>query len=97
MVAVLHVDACQTVGRLPIDVDALADGLVIGQALFDPEVLVLGGGLAEAGGHLLDPLRVTLRQRLTFHREPRLARAALGDEAGRLGAALLALDTLEVP
>lgn len=76
-------------------VDALADGLLIGQALFDAEVLVIGGGLAEAGAYLLDPLRAALRQRLTFHREPRLVPAALGDEAGRLGAALLALDTLE--
>ncbi|MDG4833721.1 ROK family protein [Solwaraspora sp. WMMD1047] len=78
-------------------VEALADGLLIGQALYDTETIVLGGGLAEAGAHLLDPLHAALRQRLTFHREPRLVPAALGDEAGRLGAALLALDTLEAP
>ena len=54
--------------------------------------MVLGGGLAEAGDALLAPLRPALRERLTFHREPRLVRAALGDEAGCLGAALLALD-----
>ncbi|SDY09424.1 glucokinase [Micromonospora pattaloongensis] len=76
-------------------VEALADGLLIAQALYDAEVMVLGGGLAEAGDALLTPLRAALRQRITFHREPRLVRAALGDEAGRLGAALLALDTLE--
>ena len=75
-------------------VDALADGLVIAQALFDVERVVLGGGLAEAGERLLEPLRVALRQRLTFHREPQLVTAALGDEAGCLGAALLALDAL---
>jgi len=73
-------------------VDALADGLVTGQALFDPEVMVLGGGLAEAGDALLAPLRLAVRERLTFHREPTLVRATLGDEAGCLGAALLALD-----
>jgi glucokinase len=73
-------------------IDALADGLLTGLALFDPEVVVVGGGLAEAGGSLLDPLRDALRARLTFHREPSLVRAALGDEAGCLGAALLALD-----
>ncbi|WP_318783728.1 ROK family protein [Plantactinospora soyae] len=76
-------------------IEALADGLVIAQALYDTEVIVLGGGLAEAGADLLDPLGVALRQRLTFQTEPRLVRAALGDEAGCLGAALLALDTLE--
>ncbi|BCJ66051.1 ROK family protein [Polymorphospora rubra] len=78
-------------------VEALADGLLTAQALFDPEVVVLGGGLAEAGAALLDPLRAALRRRLTFHREPRLVRANLGDEAGCVGAALLALDTLEAP
>ncbi|MEV0393135.1 ROK family protein [Polymorphospora rubra] len=78
-------------------VEALADGLLTAQALFDPEVVVLGGGLAEAGAVLLDPLRAALRRRLTFHREPRLVRANLGDEAGCVGAALLALDTLEAP
>ncbi|HEY3010647.1 MAG TPA: ROK family protein [Micromonosporaceae bacterium] len=76
-------------------VDALADGLLTAQALYDVEVIVVGGGLAEAGDALLDPLRAALRERITFHREPRLARATLGDEAGCLGAALLALDTLE--
>ncbi|TDB98360.1 ROK family protein, partial [Micromonospora fluostatini] len=65
-----------------------------GQALFDVRTIVLGGGLARAGDQLLDPLRAALRDRLTFHREPRLVPAALGDQAGCLGAALLALDTV---
>ncbi|MGK5672425.1 ROK family protein [Micromonospora sp. URMC 106] len=76
-------------------VEALADGLATGQALFDVETVVLGGGLAQAGALLLDPLRAALHERMTFHREPRLVAAALGDEAGCLGAALLALDSLE--
>ncbi|MEV0001238.1 ROK family protein [Micromonospora sp. NPDC050980] len=75
-------------------VDALADGLATGQALYDVATVVLGGGLAQAGPRLFDPLRDALRERLTFHREPRLVAAALGDEAGCLGAALLALDTV---
>ncbi|MFD1081988.1 ROK family protein [Micromonospora andamanensis] len=78
-------------------VEALADGLATGQALYDVETIVLGGGLAQAGAGLFDPLRVALRDRLTFHREPRLVPAVLGDEAGCLGAALLALDKLETP
>ncbi|SBT52296.1 ROK family protein [Micromonospora narathiwatensis] len=76
-------------------VEALADGLATGQALFDVATIVIGGGLAQAGPRLLDPLRAALGERLTFHREPRLVAAALGDEAGCLGAALLALDTLD--
>ncbi|MEU8299304.1 ROK family protein [Micromonospora sp. NPDC048909] len=78
-------------------VAALADGLATGQALFDVATIVLGGGLAQAGSRLLDPLRAALHERMTFHREPRLVAAALGDEAGCLGAALLALDALGVP
>ncbi|MEU7980117.1 ROK family protein [Micromonospora sp. NPDC049081] len=76
-------------------VEALADGLATGQALYDVDTMVIGGGLARAGEQLLDPLRAALHDRMTFHREPRLVAAALGDEAGCLGAALLALDTLE--
>ena len=76
-------------------VEALADGLATAQALYDVEIMVIGGGLARAGARLFDPLRAALRERMTFHREPRLVAAALGDEAGCLGAALLALDRLE--
>ncbi|MEU8815923.1 ROK family protein [Actinoplanes sp. NPDC048796] len=76
-------------------VDVLADGLVIAQALYDVDVLVLGGGLAEAGEALLGPLREAFAARITFHRAPEIVRADLGDEAGCLGAALLALDHLQ--
>ncbi|WP_442933626.1 ROK family protein [Micromonospora sp. CPCC 206060] len=76
-------------------VEALADGLATAHSLLDVDTIVLGGGLAQAGPDLLDPLRAALRERMTFHREPRLVTAALGDEAGCLGAALLALDSLE--
>jgi glucokinase len=75
--------------------DALADGLVTAQALFDVSMLVLGGGLAEAGDALLVPLKAEIEKRLTFHRMPAIGKAALGDTAGCLGAALLALDHLE--
>ncbi|MFI6232188.1 ROK family protein [Micromonospora sp. NPDC050784] len=77
-------------------IEALADGLASGQALFDVATIVLGGGLAQAGDRLLAPLRAALHERMTFHREPQLVAAALGDEAGCLGAALLALDAVGV-
>jgi glucokinase len=75
-------------------IEALADGLVTAQALYDVGVLVLGGGLAEAGELLLGPLREEFARRLTFHRMPAIVQAELGDVAGCLGAALLALDHL---
>jgi glucokinase len=74
--------------------EALADGLVTCQGLYDVSVLVLGGGLAEAGDALLQPVRAAFRERITFHRMPEIVRAELGDTAGCLGAALLALDHL---
>ena len=77
--------------------EALADGLLTAQALYDAGIIVLGGGLAEAGEALLAPLRIALDARITFHRMPQIVRAALGDTAGCLGAALLALDTLGDP
>jgi glucokinase len=76
-------------------VEALADGLLTAQALYDAEMLVLGGGLAEAGEALLAPLRAALDQRNSFLRLPRLTRADLGDNAGCQGAALLALDAMD--
>ena len=76
-------------------INALADGLITAQALFDVGVLVLGGGLAEAGDTLLIPLTKEMESRVTFHRMPKIVKAALGDTAGCKGAALLALDHLE--
>ncbi|MFD0273399.1 ROK family protein [Kitasatospora sp. NPDC127111] len=70
--------------------DALATALAAAAALLAPELIVLGGGLAEAGDLLLDPVRGRLAGRLTVQRRPRLERAALGDQAGCLGAGLYA-------
>jgi glucokinase len=71
-------------------VDALADALAMYVSILAPELIVVGGGLSAAGDRLLGPLDAALGARLSFHRRPRLCRAALGDQAGRLGAALLA-------
>ncbi|MER7404032.1 ROK family protein [Streptomyces sp. NPDC000070] len=75
-------------------VDALADGLVTALTLLDPRVLIIGGGLAEAGKTLFTPLREAIRRRITFQKQPSLVPAALGDGAGCLGAGLLAWDLL---
>ncbi|WJD98827.1 ROK family protein [Streptomyces antimycoticus] len=75
-------------------VSALADGLVTGLTLLDPGVLIVGGGLAEAGETLFAPLRTAVEERLTFQQLPRIVPAALGDTAGCLGAGLLAWDRL---
>lgn len=76
-------------------VDALADGLVTALTLLDPRTLIIGGGLAEAGEVLFQPLRDAVRQRVTFQKLPSIVPAALGDTAGCLGAGLLARDLLD--
>ncbi|MGW6414783.1 ROK family protein [Streptomyces sp. NPDC055055] len=70
--------------------EGLADALATATTLLGPELIVLGGGLAEAGRLLLDPVRAGLDERLGFQRRPTLVRAELGDRAGCLGAGLTA-------
>jgi glucokinase len=77
-------------------IDALADGLVTGLTLLDPRVLIIGGGLAEAGDTLFGPLRAAVEARITFQKLPLIVPAALGDTAGCLGAGLLAWDLISV-
>ncbi|MCE6995656.1 ROK family protein [Saccharothrix sp. S26] len=102
-----HVDGAADVARLLTEgdtdaaavwreaVDALARGILLLAALLGPQAVVLGGGLALAGPKLTDPLGGRLDELITFQRRPELRLAALGDEAGCLGAALLAIDMLE--
>jgi glucokinase len=73
-------------------VAALAHGLTAAVALLAPQLIVVGGGLAGSGDLLLRPLSEMLLARLSPRsaRMPRLVRAALGDQAACLGAALLA-------
>jgi glucokinase len=71
-------------------VAALARALQAYTTLLAPELVVIGGGLAGAGDVLIDPVAEALDALLTFQRRPRLVRAELGDQAGALGAALLA-------
>ncbi|MFI9237148.1 ROK family protein [Streptomyces sp. NPDC053079] len=63
--------------------------------LFDIELVVIGGGVAEVGDLLLTPIRSSFTRFVTAaaHRElPDIEPARLGPEAGWIGAALLALD-----
>jgi glucokinase len=61
---------------------------------FDPEVIVIGGGAIAADEMLLAPARAVLKIRAlpVPGDNVRVVRAHFGEEAGMLGAALLALD-----
>ncbi|MFF0435612.1 ROK family protein [Streptomyces sp. NPDC004327] len=78
-------------------VAALATALATATTMLAPELIVIGGGLAEAGELLLRPLRARLDEALTFQRRPLLVRAALGDRSGCLGAGLSAWEATGRP
>jgi len=63
-------------------------------ALFDPEIFVVGGGVAQAEAYFLPQARAALRARALAPPDalPDLVAAALGPDAGWIGAALLAED-----
>jgi glucokinase len=75
--------------------DALALALAWTSVVLAPQAIVLGGGLARSGSLLFDPVGRALDRHLGAVRRPRLVPAALQDEAGFLGAALLAWEALE--
>jgi glucokinase len=65
--------------------------------IFNPEVVVLGGGFSEAGPLLLEPARETLaREALKPARDlVRIEWAQLGPKAGMIGAALVGFEGLD--
>ena len=69
----------------------------LGQAIsnvvnfFDPEIVVLGGGVSKAGSFLLDALRAEVPKYILYKELPfaRIEIASLGSDAGIIGAAML--------
>ena len=62
-------------------------------AIFDPSILIFGGGVSQVGNYLFKPFEESLRKH-TFHPQYLdnlvITKAALGDDAGLLGALALA-------
>ncbi len=67
---------------------------------FDPSIVIFGGGVSQVGPLLFDPFQVSLKKRV-FHprylEDLQIRMAALGDDAGLLGALALAQISLESP
>jgi glucokinase len=88
----------------PIAVDLLHEagewlgvGLANLSSAFDPECIIIGGGVSEAGDLLLAPAREALVRRLPgrgFRDEPEVVAAELGPSAGFIGAADMARTVL---
>jgi glucokinase len=84
----------------PLSIELLADvgvwlgvGLAGMAAAFDPGCIIIGGGLSEAGDLLIQPTQRAFSRSLTGrgHREePVIVQAALGPNAGFIGAADMA-------
>jgi glucokinase len=75
----------------------LGAGMVSLVNIFNPELIVVGGGFAAAGDLLLEPARKRVaREALSPARElVRIVRAELGTAAGLVGAGLVAFEALD--
>jgi glucokinase len=64
--------------------------------IFNPELVVIGGGFAAAGDFVLEPAREVVRREALAPagERVRIVRAELGTAAGLIGAALVAFDAL---
>jgi len=76
--------------------ERLGFGLVGLVNTFNPEVIVIGGGAARGGELLLEPARAVVAARALPppRASVRIVPAHYGDEAGMMGAALMALEAL---
>ncbi|WP_067699201.1 ROK family glucokinase [Nocardia jejuensis] len=91
----------------PVAVEVMAEfarwlglGLAFVSDLFDPDLIVVAGGVSSSAGLFLDEAREHYSASITGARHRRLARirtAQLGEAAGMIGAAELARAALEVP
>jgi glucokinase len=90
----------------PVALDALTAigrNLGIGLAnvvnIFNPEVVVVGGGVIAAGELLLEPARAVMRARALSPNKDvvRVVAAEMGPEAGMIGAAILAREEAAAP
>lgn len=93
-----------TVGEAAMKGDALAleivrqGGRILGMGmtsllhLFNPEILVFGGGVSKLGDLLFDPMREAIKETTidtAYWRDLKIVRAGLGENVGLIGAACL--------
>lgn len=79
---------------------ALRLGIVLAGLVnfFNPDLIVVGGGVAKAGAVLFEPLERVVRERSMKvpGRRVKIKPAQLGEDSGLIGAATLAIDTLKI-
>jgi glucokinase len=76
-------------------------GVAIGTLvnIFNPELVVIGGGVARLGDHLIGPARRRVNSHCfdAMRQDLRIVEATLGDDGGLYGAAALAIANLSSP
>lgn len=78
------------IGLLEVAGDWLGSGIATLAMLFDPSIVVIGGGVIDAGDLLLEPARKAMMREMPFvgkHPVPEIVAAKLGNDAGLVGAA----------
>lgn len=70
--------------------DAIAFALTAYVDILSPEIIIIGGGVSQAGDALLAPIEKHFDRRLTFLPRPKVVIAELGDQAGMIGAGIAA-------
>jgi glucokinase len=71
----------------------LGAGIASLSVILDPALVIIGGGVVDAGEILLEPTRASLERKMPFagkHPSPRIVAATLGNDAGLVGVADLA-------
>ena len=71
-------------------VDNLSSAIASVTVMFDPEVIGVGGGVCAAGDFLMEPLRKQVNEKVFFDYEYPVLVAKNGNDAGVIGAAMLA-------
>jgi predicted NBD/HSP70 family sugar kinase len=71
-------------------VNYLSLAVISVSALLDPEVIILGGGVARSGDMLIEPIRRRVEGAMPFI--PRLVASPLGRRAAAMGAIMLVLN-----
>ena len=74
--------------------DEIGAALASAVWILNPDAIVIGGGVAKAGDILFDPIQRSLRSRTppVIHEQLRIVPAQLGNDAGAIGCAALALE-----
>lgn len=93
--AKLVIDCAKAGDAIAVDiferyVDQLGSAITSCINLLDPEVIALGGGVSHAGDFLFEPVRKNVRKKCFFEEIGKIVPAQLGNDAGIVGAAMLA-------